>query len=230
MTPLRTLLAAALALAGAPALPAQAQPVVVELFESQGCSSCPPANANLAAVADRPDVIALNFSVTYWDQLGWKDTFAQPAYTARQWDYARAFRHAQVFTPQVVVDGRRDGVGADPGDFARLVGHGDARPAAPALSLGPNAVSIGAGPSQRAAADVWLVRYDPRVLAVPIHAGENGGRTLPHKDIVRQLVRLGAWTGAPEQLRLPPAAQPALMTAILVQLPRGGPILAAVKG
>jgi hypothetical protein len=232
MTRLQTLIASALALGGAvsAAIPAVAQPVVVELFQSQGCSSCPPANANLATVADRRDVIALNFSVAYWDNLGWKDTFAQPGFTARQWDYAHAFGRGQVFTPQIVVDGRRDGVGAEPSDFARLVGHGDARTSSPELSLKPDAVSIGAGPAPRAPADVWLVRYDPRVLQVAIRAGENGGRTLPHKDIVRQLVRIGAWTGAPEALRLPPASQPALATAILVQLPRGGPILAAVKG
>jgi hypothetical protein len=209
---------------------ALARPVVVELFQSQGCSSCPPANANLATVADRPDVIALNFSITYWDNLGWKDTFAKPAFTARQWDYAHALKHADVFTPQVVIDGRRDGVGAEPADFARLVGHGTAAPNTPNLALTPGAVTIGAGPAPATPADVWLVRYDPRVLQVPIRAGENGGKTLPHRDIVRELVRLGRWTGAPETLRLPPPSDPALRTAILVQLPRGGPILAAVKG
>jgi hypothetical protein len=73
-----------------------AHPTVVELFESQGCSSCPPANANLNAIADRPDILALNFAVTYWDQLGWKDTFAQPGFTARQWDYARAGGRGEV--------------------------------------------------------------------------------------------------------------------------------------
>lgn len=219
----------ALAVSGVATLPAQAQPVVVELFQSQGCSSCPPANANLAKVADRPDVIALNFSVTYWDNLGWKDTFAQPAYTARQWSYARAFGLGQVFTPQVVVDGRRNGVGADPADFARLVGRGDGRSPSPTLTLKTDAVAIGAGPAPKTPADVWLVRYDPRVLMAPISAGENAGKTLPHKDIVRQLVRIGAWSGGAETLRLP-AGQPALATAILVQLPRGGPILAAVKG
>src|SRR5271155_1462599 len=70
-----------------------AHPTVVELFESQGCSSCPPASANLAGIADRPDVLALTFSVTYWDDLGWKDTFDQPRFTARQWDYAHGLRH-----------------------------------------------------------------------------------------------------------------------------------------
>src|SRR2546430_1231120 len=69
----------------------RAHPTVVELFQSQGCSSCPPANANVIALSERPDLLTLSFGVTYWDQLGWKDTFASPRYTARQWDYARAF-------------------------------------------------------------------------------------------------------------------------------------------
>jgi hypothetical protein len=209
---------------------AMARPVVVELFQSQGCSSCPPANANLAAIADRPDVIALNFSVTYWDSLGWKDTFARPAYTARQWDYAHALRHPDVFTPQVVVDGRRDGVGVDPAAFAKLVGRGDGAPIQPALRLTAGAVTIGAASDPAGTADVWLVRYDPRILMVPIRAGENTGKTLPHRDIVRELVRIGRWSGAAETLRLPAASDPAWRTAILVQLPHGGAILSAARG
>jgi hypothetical protein len=204
--------------------------VVVELFQSQGCSSCPPANANLATVADKPGVIALNFSVTYWDDQHWKDTFAQPKFTARQWDYAHAFGRGNVFTPQVVVDGRRDGVGADPLDFARLVGSGSGDGPGPSVSLAANAVSIGSGTKPSAVADVWLARYDPRILQVPVKGGENGGRTLPHKDIVRELVRIGGWSGAAEQLSLPAASEPGLVTAVLVQTPNGGPILAAAKG
>ena len=125
-SPLRLVgLLAALAACSASAAP---RPVVVELYESQGCSSCPPANDNLAKAADRPNVIALNFAVTYWDGQGWKDTFAQPRFTARQWDYAHTFRRNNVFTPEVVVNGRHDGVGAAPADFAGLVaaGVGDA--------------------------------------------------------------------------------------------------------
>jgi len=216
---------------GGSATPASSggRPVVVELFQSQGCSSCPPANANLAVIADRADVIALSFSVAYWDHLGWKDTFAQPAFAARQWDYAHGLGHLQVFTPQVVVDGRRDGVGADPAAFARLVGRGSAAASTPALALGGDAVTIGAGPAPAATADVWLVRYDPRVLQVPIRGGENGGRTLPHRNIVRQLVRIGGWRGQAERLRLPPTPDPILRTAILVQLTRGGAIVAAAR-
>jgi hypothetical protein len=223
-------LAAALAAGVAAPAAAGAQPVVVELFESQGCSSCPPANANLAAIARRPDVIALNFAVTYWDGPGWTDTFGTKGYTARQWDYAHAFHRAQVFTPQVVVDGRRDGVGINPSEFTRLVGHGTATPATPGLKLGGGSVSIAAGPKPSVAADVWLARYDPRTLQVAIHGGENGGKTLPHKNIVRELVRLGAWNGEAETLRLPPAHERGLSDAVLVQLPKGGPILAAAKG
>jgi hypothetical protein len=228
--PLRLLsFVAAIAIGGCSAS-AGTRPVVVELFQSQGCSSCPPANANLARVADQPGVIALNFSVTYWDDQHWKDTFAQPKFTARQWDYAHAFGRGNVFTPQIVVDGRHDGVGADPGDFARLVGSGGADANGPAVSLAADAATIGAGAKPASDADVWLVRYDPRILQVPVKAGENGGRTLPHKDIVRDLVRIGGWNGTAESLPLPAASQPGLVTAILVQSPHGGPILAAAKG
>ena len=158
--------------------------MVVELFQSQGCSTCPPADANLARIADRPDVIALSYAVTYWDHLGWKDTFAQPKFTLRQYEYAQSLRHPNVFTPQVVVDGRKDGSGIDRTEFLRLVG--GAPPAPP-------------------------------------------GKTLPHRNIVRDLVRIGRWSGAAETLPLPPPADPAWKTAILVQAPKAGPIVAAAK-
>jgi len=222
-------LLSALAVGGCSAK-AGTRPVVVELFQSQGCSSCPPANDNLAKVADRPDVIALNFAVTYWDGQGWKDTFAQPKFTARQWGYAHGFGRGNVFTPEVVVNGRHDGVGAAWADFARLVGAGAGDPAGPTIALSADKVTLGAGAKPAATADVWLVRYDPHVLQVPIRGGENGGRTLPHKDIVRELVRIGGWNGGAASLSLPPATQAGLMTAVLLQAPGGGPILAAAKG
>src|ERR1700743_1514537 len=98
------------------------KPVVLELFTSQGCSSCPPANANLTAVADRPDVLALSFGVTYWDYLGWKDSFAKPQFTARQVDYERGLRHDGPFTPQSVGDGAADTVGDRTSDAERRIG------------------------------------------------------------------------------------------------------------
>ncbi len=233
MNDVRVLLRAALAAAALAAGPAAAadaaHPSVVELFESQGCSSCPPANANLAKVADRPEILALTFSVTYWDDLGWKDTFDAPAFTARQWDYAHGLGHDNVFTPQVVVNGRRDGVGASPVEFAALVRAGERGVAGPEISIRAGRVMVAPAVRPGPAADVWLVRYDPRVLQVAIKRGENGGKTLPHRNIVRQLVRLAAWNGRALSVALPPSADPVWRTAIIVQALRGGPILAAAK-
>src|SRR5579871_245122 len=214
---------AALAVAGGAI--AQPSPVVVELYQSQGCSSCPPADANVNALADRPGVLVLSFGVTYWDDLGWKDTFADPAYTRRQWDYAHGLHHAEVATPEVVIDGRRDLVGNDPRELAAAIRAAGA-PSGATLALGPGRFVIGAGRAPAGGADVWLVRYDPRTLNVAVKRGENGGKTLPHRNVVRSLVRVGRWTGASVGFAVP-KADPVLKTAILVQAANGGPILAA---
>ena len=203
------------------------RPVVLELFQSQGCSSCPPANANLNAIADRPDVLALSFGVTYWDQLGWKDTFAQPAFTDRQKAYAHGLG-AQLGTPQMVIEGRQDLIGVDAREVELALRR--ARPAMDAtVALTRDRVEIGAGQAPKAGADVWLVRYDPRVQQVAIQRGENNGKTLPHRDVVRELTRLGGWNGASVRFAAPAAKEPALRTAVLVQAKDGGPILAAAR-
>ena len=205
-------------------------PVVIELFQSQGCSSCPPANANVIALSTRPDVLALSFQVTYWDHLGWKDTYSKPQFTARQWDYARAMRHHMVFTPQVVINGRADGVGVDRRELDALVqANANRTVAGPAVSFADGTVSVGAGQPPIRGADVWLVRYDPRIVQVAIARGENGGKTLPHKNVVRELIHLGLWTGEPQSFRMPPATDPAFSAAVLVQTVGAGPILAAAK-
>ena len=205
-----------------------AHPVVVELFQSQGCSSCPPANANLNLLSQRPETLALSFSVTYWDSLGWKDTFAKAEFTDRQWLYAHAMHRDNVYTPQVVINGRVAGVGARRDEMEELVA-GAAPLAGPAIAIRGGAVEIGASQAPDAGADVWLVRYDAHTIEVPVLRGENAGRTLPHRNIVRELVRLGGWTGQAERFDLP-AAGPGLSTAILVQTSGAGPILAAAKG
>ncbi|MGI4878981.1 MAG: DUF1223 domain-containing protein [Janthinobacterium lividum] len=213
----------------APALAAgdRAHPTVIELYQSQGCSSCPPALKNVNALADRPDVLALTFAVTYWDKLGWKDLFATPEYTQRQWDYARGLGHSEVWTPQVIVDGKADVVGAKPGQIEAALATTRRAPGPP-LTLTDASVSVGAGAAPATGADVWLVRYDLRTIQVAIKAGENDGRTLGHRNVVRQLVRLGRWTGTPATLALPHPVT-GLSTAVLVQA-SGGPILAAVRG
>jgi hypothetical protein len=200
---------------------------VVELFTSQGCSSCPPADANVAALSNRPDVLALSFGVTYWDHLGWKDTFAKPAYTERQRVYERALHHDGSFTPQVVVDGRADVVGIRPGEIEQLIAR-ESLAGGPDVRVKDGAVVVGAGRAGKLGADVWLVRYDPNVVNVPIRRGENGGRTLPIKNVVRSLDRIGRWSGAPTSYHLPPPVA-GLRTAVLVQDAVGGPILSALR-
>ena len=224
---LAALLAPVLVVGAAPAQPAgPAQPAVVELFTSQGCSSCPPANAAVAAIADRPDVLALSFGVTYWDRLGWTDTFGHPAFTERQWAYARRFGRDQVYTPQVVVNGRAHSVGNTRPMIERMIRDNERR-GGPALQLSAGAVTVGSGAGL---AEVWLVRYDPRTVPVPIRRGENGGKTLPHRNVVHELVRLGAWTGAEARYPLPAPTREGLRTAVLVQSGASGAILAAAKG
>ncbi|MEA3010808.1 MAG: hypothetical protein QOJ91_2500 [Sphingomonadales bacterium] len=203
-------------------------PVVVELFQSQGCSSCPPANAILNQMADRPDVLALSFAVTYWDRLGWKDSFAHPAYTARQWEYARAGGRGNVSTPQMIVNGRGVLVGSDRGEVAAFLRRFDRGTTGPAIAVAGGRVRIAAGKASKPA-NVWLIRYDPRLQNVPIRAGENGGRTLPHKNIVRSVSLLGKWTGRAAAFATTPSASPVYRTAVLVQDGPGGAILAAKK-
>ncbi len=213
-----------------PPTQAAAQPgelSVVELYQSQGCSSCPPANENVAAISDRPDILALSFAVTYWDQLGWRDTFAKREYTQRQYDYQRGLELMNVYTPQVIINGRTDLSAVHRNELDAAVARVQRVNAGP-LSITNATLTIrqtAPGP----AADVWLVRYDRRVLQVPINAGENNGRTLPHKNIVRELTHLGTWNGAAASFPLLPSADPNFASAVLLQKQNGGPILAAVK-
>ncbi len=226
-------LAAILALSAATggALAQPAPPLqVVELFTSQGCSSCPPADLAVAAISARPDIVALSFGVTYWDDLGWKDTFASKQFTDRQWSYAKGLGHGNVGTPQVVINGRTDVVGQSVGEID--AGLRRVRIAAgPQLTLTAAGVSI-AGAAPAKAADVWLVRYNPAVQQVPVKRGENTGKTLPIKNVVKELTRLGDWSGGAKSFAVPPAplgGLAGLKTAILVQAGPGGPILAAAK-
>jgi hypothetical protein len=222
---MKILTSVVLALGVAAAAPAQAAPLaVVELFTSQSCSSRPPANASLAAVAGRPDVLALSFGVTYWDYLGWKDTFAKPQFTQRQVAYEAGLGHGGPFTPQIVVNGARDTV-SDRSEVERLIAASHL--AGPAIATQGNVVFVSAAAAQ-GDTDVWLVRYDPRTIQVPVARGENEGVTLAHRNVVHELTRLGAWTG--QAAHFPISAAPAgLATAVLIQKPHGGAILAAWK-
>lgn len=215
-----------LTLSAAPALAADpAHPAIVELYQSQGCSSCPPADLVVNAIAGRADVLALSFAVTYWDQLGWKDSFGQAAFTRRQWDYAHAGGRGNVATPQVVINGRGVVTGNSRADLDAAIARYDRGVGGPTLASDARTVTVAAGTGH---GTVWLVRYDPRTIAVPIRAGENNGRTIPHRNIVRQLLVLGEWNGKAAHYALP-AAPHGLATAVLVQAGSGGPIIAGRK-
>jgi hypothetical protein len=210
-------------------------PVVVELFTAQGCASCKQANRLLATLADRPGVVALTFSVDYWDYLGWKDTFAQPLFTTRQKTYARRLGPRDVYTPQVVVQGAAQVSGDEAAAVEALVRAAErprhAHP--PRVRLTASGwVSVGAarppaGVSARARADVWLVRYDPRQRDVAVTAGDNRGASVVHRDVVRELSRLGPWSGHAESFKAPAATEAGLVSVVIVQAAHGGPIIAA---
>ena len=218
------LVSASTGLAG-PAFAAGSSPIVIELFTSQGCSSCPPANANLITLSQRPNVLVLSFAVTYWDRLGWKDSFGKQEFTDRQVVYEPGLQQHGPYTPQMVVNGRATVVGNRLEEVENLLANADPL-RGPALDLGTAMLSVGAGTAPASGADVWRVTYDPSVVEVPIGRGENSGRTLPHTHVVHDLQNLGTWTGTNLDLPIEPAAQ-GLRTAILVQVKNGGPILSA---
>jgi hypothetical protein len=222
---MRTTLALALSLLAAPALAADAaHPTLVELYQSQGCSDCPPADAALGRYADRPDWLALTFSVTYWDRLGWKDSFGRPEFTERQYSYAQALG-AGVYTPQVIVNGRAAGVGDDVGEVEALAAKTERGASRPSLTIAGDEVAVGAGSG---GGEVWLALYEPHPADVVVARGENAGRTLKHRNVVRRLTRLGEWNGAAAKFALP--ASGGLARAVWVQRRDVGPVLAAARG
>src|SRR5579885_1831285 len=176
-----------------------APPVVVELFTSQGCSSCPPADKLLGELSKRPDVLALGFHVDYWDYIGWKDPYASKLATKRQKQYAETFKLSFVYTPQMVVAGSTEAVGSDRSAIETAVEEAKTRAAThPSLALerrsdGGLTVHVGAAEVKRPAT-VWLACFD-RQQSTPVARGENAGTTLTNYHIVRHFESLGIWKG-----------------------------------
>jgi len=208
-----------------------ARPVVMELFSSQGCGNCPSANANLAQLAERSDVIALTYAVGYWDYLGWGDTFAKPEFTERQQAYESDLQLRDVYTPQIVLDGTAQIAGAKPDAVQAAVAEARReRPYQPEIALRADGrLLLGSGEAPRGGAVVWLVRYDPGVREVKVKSGDNKGLTVRQTNEVRDLVKLGVWRGVPKLFHLPEASEPGLDDVILVQAIRGGRIVGARK-
>ena len=180
---------------------------VIELFTSQGCSSCPPADRLIAEYADRDDLLALSLPVDYWDYLGWKDTLASHAFSERQRDYAAARGDGQVYTPQMVVDGREHIVGSNrPVVEATLKRDlADGLPVPITMTAGSDAttVTIGAaGAGEASRGTIWLAMYD-RAVSVEIARGENSGRTITYSNVVRKLRPIAMWKGESMTIDLP---------------------------
>jgi hypothetical protein len=209
---------------------AEPLPVVVELFTSQGCSSCPPADILLGELAERDDVLPLSFHVTYWDRLGWPDTFGLEDSTRRQEAYADWLDLDQVYTPQMVIGGRIDVVGSARGRVLEAIDLLRSRGGAgPELTIAGDRLSVSAG--ERDDAAIWLIAFDDH-HDVAIERGENRGRTLRYHHVVRELTRLADWDGRALAVELPLARLDAAGragAAILVQRLSDGVILAAAR-
>lgn len=211
--------------------------IVLELFTSQGCSSCPPADALLKSYTGRDDIIALTMPVDYWDYLGWKDTFASPRNAERQRNYARHRGDGAVYTPQVVVNGLQHAIGSNPrkidsamksvmdaGGLMRVPVSFKVKGGAISIEMGEAAVSLGPD-----GATVWLGIVQ-KSATVPVRSGENGGKSLSYFNIVRQMSAVGMWEGKAGVIHL---AKNSVMSGdtdacvVLIQQGTDGPIIGA---
>jgi hypothetical protein len=209
------------------------RPVVAELFTSQGCSSCPPADALLSRLADRKDVIALSLPITYWDMLGWKDTLASEDNNRRQKAYAQFMGRGGVYTPEMIIDGASDVVGSREQAVESAI---DARasdehavPVSLSASNHELHVSVGVEDDHPVEATVWLFEILAKA-SVGIRAGENEGRTMTYRNVVRGIKAVGIWKGQALTLNLPRndlAEEPHDAVAVIVQQNGYGRILGA---
>ncbi|HKM74236.1 MAG TPA: DUF1223 domain-containing protein [Stellaceae bacterium] len=181
------------------------RPIVVELFTSEGCSSCPPADLLLAELASRPDVLALSYHVDYWDRLGWKDPFSSPEATERQDRYSTLLHLATVYTPQIVVDGKWQAVGSDRADVEHALdlARRDRREVSVSLALDHGQAQIKLGPGDGAvSASVLLIGFERHHVSA-VERGENRGRTLAHVDVVRGVEEIARYSGTAATIAAP---------------------------
>lgn len=219
-----------------PAFAGGGKKVVVELFTSQGCSSCPPADAFLGELAKRNDVIALSFHVDYWNYIGWNDPFSSPEATARQRAYGRVMKKRYVYTPQMVVDGRAETVGSDRATVSSLI----------AMAAAAQKIEIDVTHNKDGSADIrvpdalsggarkgelWIGFYDAAVKT-QVRAGENRGETITNANIVRSYKRIGDWDGNALATHVDLKALGATGRdgcVIVLQAPGHGPIIGAAS-
>jgi hypothetical protein len=191
--------------------PVYAEPrAVLELFTSQGCSSCPAADKLLGELASDSSLIAISVPIDYWDYLGWKDTLAKPGHSTRQRAYAHARGDRRVYTPQMIVNGTVHALGSDKSAIEHAIAATQSKngvmsvPVKISIAAGMLVVSVSSGKNGRGAADVWLCPVT-RAVPVKIARGENRGRTVIYHNVVRRWIRLGVWTGQAESWSVPVA-------------------------
>jgi hypothetical protein len=181
---------------------------VIELFTSQGCSSCPPADKLLGELAKDPTLVTMSLPVDYWDYLGWKDTLALHDHSKRQRAYAEARGDREVYTPQVVVNGMVHALGSDKEAIEKAIAETDRTgspltlPVTMAVVNGNVTVNVAAAKNAQGSAEVWLCPIS-RKLPVTIERGENSGHTLTYFNVVRRWVKLGDWNGTAEKFSVP---------------------------
>ena len=228
MRRLTAIAATVLATFGAPAL--ADSPVVVELYTSQGCSSCPPADKILGQLAEKDNVIALALHVDYWDYIGWKDKFADPAHTKRQRAYARAAGERTIYTPQMIIGGQTHVVGSRSMSVSDAVNK-HARvdlPVNVTLKRSGNKLIVNATAESRIkGAIVHVITYQDDAR-VKITRGENAGRTLTYHNIVQDWMTVGKWNGQGDYSTSVPVPS-GVPVVVLFQAPNSGPILGASR-
>jgi hypothetical protein len=215
---------------------AQKQPILVELFTSQGCSSCPPADQLLGTIKGREDVVALSFNVDYWDYIGWRDTLARHENTLRQQAYEKILPSHRVYTPQMVIDGVLDAVGNQRSDVLDAIARRAAEVQGKRVHVGLTQtgdtveVRIGALAGAKPST-VWLA-HTISSRAVNIGDGENSGKTVTYHNAVRDFAAVGKWSGEALTLTLPARGAAGEITdgvAVWVQTGNPGPIVGAAQ-
>jgi len=213
----------------------QGQAVVVELFTSQGCPNCPKANAFLADLSTQENVIALSFAVDYWDYLGWRDTFAMPEFTARQYAYGKALGMPRVYTPQIIIDGRKIYKGVRERKVrkalaSRLQASKSVSDPAPLVQAHLNTegkLVLDIEGEAKGKGSLWMAAYTPGAQSVEVKGGENKGKKMVQVNMVTGMTKLADWTSGHTRMVLPMPKEGGC--AILLQQDGQGPIVAAVK-
>ncbi len=212
---------------------------MVELYTSQGCSSCPPADAYLRKLAKRDDLIALSFSVDYWDHIGWKDTLARPKNAKRQYAYAKRKPGGdnRVYTPQMIINGIACAVGSHEAkveaEIARTMAQLDAARVAISARLDNGAIEIETGAATHeahASGSIWVAAVT-KAVDVAIQRGENEGRKITYANVVRDFTTVASWSGTADRYRLPLDkldASDADFYVVVLQSSANGAVLAAV--